>query len=129
MSDDTEGLMLTRASIQRIDRVVNAVEHSPLLEQPYAVPPANPQSMWYWAKLVSGMAAGSLTSPQTFTFDVWVPDDASGSTPPPFVVTTDSDFLGMTGTNRSEMYTTSGKMIKVEYAFGEWSPKWADCPT
>lgn len=130
MSDDTEGMGLTRASIRRIDRVVNAVEHSPLLNQPQSFQPNAPQSIWYYAKVAFGstMTTASLEVPTTFLFDVWVPDPDSSADPIPFVITTDSDFVGLTGVNRSVMTADAGMMIKIHYGpGGEWSPFWVDC--
>jgi hypothetical protein len=82
---------------------------------------------WYWAKTTGSISAGTLASPTTVTFNVWLPDPSSSYTPRPFIVATDPDLLGMTAVNRSSMTGSSGVMIKVEYAFGEWSIRWADC--
>lgn len=88
----------------------------------------NPNPTWYWAKVAATpITAGSLASPTTFTFNIWLPDPSSSSDPVPFIVATDSRFLGVTGVNRSVGTASTGTMIKVEYAFGEWSPKWEDC--
>ena len=84
-------------------------------------------STWYWGKTTASMTAGTLAAPTSVTFNVWLPDPSSGASPRPFIVATESALLGMTAVNRSSMTGASGTMIKVEYAFGEWSIKWADC--
>jgi hypothetical protein len=85
-------------------------------------------STWYWAKTTSNVSIGSLEIPTTFTFDIWLPNSTSGAYPKPFLAATDSGLTGLTGTNRCNFSTsTTGIIFKVEYAFGEWSPKWADC--
>lgn len=85
-------------------------------------------STWYWCKTTSNVSAGTLEIPTTFTYDIWLPDPSSSATPRPFIVASESSLKGLTGTNRSNFTTSStGIVFKMEYAFGEWSPKWADC--
>lgn len=82
---------------------------------------------WYWAKTSSSVTAGSLEVPTTFTFNIWVPDPDSEVDPVPFIVSPDSDLLSVTGVNRSAGTLASGAMIKVEFAYNEWTPKWIEC--
>lgn len=127
MSDDTEGLMLTRRSVQRVDRAVNAFEHSPLLLQSERTPPIPPQRMWYYAKTASAVTAGSFTSPTAFTYDIWVPDPTSVATNPPLIVSTDPDELGLDGVNYWNFTATSGTQFRMIFGFDKWIPAWGDC--
>ncbi len=82
---------------------------------------------WFWAKTTSSISIGTLSVPTTFTFSIWFPDPASMAAHPPFIVSPDARYVGLTGVNRSSMATANGAMIKVEYAYGEWTPMWIDC--
>lgn len=82
---------------------------------------------WYWCKTASSVNSGTLEVPTTFTYNVWLPDPSSNAFPRPFIVATDSNLLGITGVNRSSFTTGSGTTFKMEYMFGEWTPKWVDC--
>jgi len=73
------------------------------------------------------MTAGTLAVPTTTTVNVWLPDASSGANPKPFIVTTDTALLALTVVNRSSMTGSTGTMVKIEFDFGEWSIKWADC--
>lgn len=125
----TDGIQFTDDSAQRIDRVVNHVEHFILQTQVEPRRVAFTQSPWMYAKVSSGssITAASLSSPTNFLYDLWVPDPASGATPVPFIVSPNSSDLGLTGVNRSTGTASAGKMLKVEFGYGEWSPKWEDC--
>ncbi|TXI90403.1 MAG: hypothetical protein E6Q40_00910 [Cupriavidus sp.] len=90
----------------------------------------NGRAIWYWAKLTSALAAPSngMTSPTTATFDLWVPDGVS--TPPgvTLVRSTDTSQQGLTVYNRfTGLSASSGTIIQVEYAWGEWTLKGSDC--
>lgn len=82
---------------------------------------------WYWAKTSSAVTTGTLETPSTFTYDIWLPDPGSSADPRPFVIASESELIGLTGVNRSTFTAVSGTVFKMEYAFGEWTPKWADC--
>lgn len=130
MTDATQAVSWTLPDAQRIARAVGAVEHQLLPITGTFIPRREypPQETWYYVKLATDITAGSLSVPTTFTFDIWLPDTASMSDPKPFIVATDSSMLGVTGVNRSVGTATTGTMLKVEYGWGEWSPKWEDCP-
>lgn len=81
----------------------------------------------YWGKLATDMTAGSLASPSTFTFNVWVPNGSGDH--PAFAVSGDSNLLAVEGANRSTMTGQTDAFIKVEFEYGEWSPIWVDCPS
>lgn len=83
---------------------------------------------WYWGKIATTMTAGTLAVPTSFTWNAWLPDPASTSNPVPFIVATESTLLGIPGVNRSSMTGVSGTMVKMEFASGEWSPAWVECP-
>jgi len=91
----------------------------------------SPDGTWYWAKVKIGseITAGTLEAPTEFLFDIWFPDPDSTDDPRPFIVTDNDDLKSVTGVNRSSMEAAESILIKVEYAYGEWSPKWIDCPT
>ena len=127
MSEETDGAMFTIESARRIDRAVSSIEHSTLLRLSSRMPIVPPQGIWYWGKLTSALTAGSLAAPTTATVNAWVTDGTSASNPKPFIVTTDATLLGLTVVNRSNMTGSSGAMVKIEYGWGEWSFKWADC--
>lgn len=135
MSGDNEPVMLTMRDVRRIDRVVTAIEHSPLLSQSQPTVPVPPQTIWYWGKIATGSAlvSGSLEAPTACAVNVWVPRDLLGSASVSagagsgFVMTNDATLLGLTVINRSSMSGPAGTMVKIEYAWGEWSIKWADC--
>jgi hypothetical protein len=118
--------MFTVPDAQRINRTVGAVEHQLMPIRPNIGTHKNltPQTFWYWAKLGGDLHAGTLESPTTFHFDVWVPDPTSMTNPKAFIVSPDSTLVGVAGTNRSPFTARSGTVIKVEYSYGEWSPKW-----
>ena len=82
---------------------------------------------WYWGKLATELTAGAMANPTTCEVDVWLPEVGNTDDPVVFAVAQDEDLLGLTVVNRSDMTGTVGTMVKIEYAFGEWSFKWVDC--
>lgn len=114
---------LTDAAFAKVRDATNRVLASGAKQGGYggaAVPPSN---NWYWAKVSSGssITAGTLDTPTTFTFDVWLPSTTSVGGA--FAVSADSTQLAVTGYNRSAMTASAGDMFKVEFANGEWTPK------
>ncbi len=86
--------------------------------------------IWYWAKLTSTLAAPSdgMAGPTHATFDLWFPD---GLTEPPGITlirTTVTDQQGLTVYNRfTGLSGSTGTIIQVEFAWGEWTLKGSDC--
>lgn len=129
MPDDTDGVMFRMADVARIRNTVNDYEHRVIDYPQSGGASTRTPFVWYWAKVSAGssITAGTLTVPTTFLFDIWLPDYTSTSDPKPFVVSTDSAQLGLTGVNRSNGDLSAGSMLKVEFAYGEWTPYWVDC--
>jgi len=129
MSGDNDPVMFNMRDARRIDRVVSAVEQSPLPLRTLPTPPAGtPASIRYWAKTTTTVNSGTLEVPSTFLYDIWVRDPDDVSIPPAFIVSTDPAQLGLTGVNRSS-FTTDDLDIpfKMEFIEDEWTPSWVDC--
>lgn len=83
---------------------------------------------FYWGKLASDLAAGSMTAPTTCTVNVWLPIPGNTDDPVEFAVATDSQLLGLTVVNRvPSIEATTGAVCKIHYAFGEWSLLAVEC--
>lgn len=126
MAQDYGYIGFADEDIPRIGRCVSAFEHQVI--GPATQPRREPQnvSVWYRAKLASSMAAGSLEDPQEFTFNIWIPD--TGSAPVPFIVSPNSEDLGLSGVNRKNVTGNTGDSIEVEFNNGEWTLRDIDCP-
>jgi hypothetical protein len=85
-----------------------------------------PPGFWYHGKLASAMSAGTPAAPTSTTVDVYFPDQAD-TDPKALIITTNSTLLGLTVVNHSTMEGTSGTYVKIEWGFGQWTIKWADC--
>lgn len=83
---------------------------------------------WYWAKNTSAITAGTFESPTTFTFNVWLPNPADTDETPALIVSTDDVLLGVTGSNYMSVDAPIGTRLKMEFQFGTWNLKIADCP-
>lgn len=124
-----EGVLLSKGAAKRTAETVRRVLGSkdPIGQQP--APQGRPGKR-YFGKLASSLAAGSMSSPSSCTFNVWFPDPASTATPPPWIVTTDSALLGFTVYNLDpSLEGEAGYCGKIEFEYGVWTFYWIGCDT
>lgn len=129
MDNNDDPVAFKMSDALRIDKMVSWFERYVFAGGRFKNSYATPQSIRSYAQISSGssLTAGSLASPTSCNVDIWVPDPASVATPPPFVVSVDSDELGISVANRSAMTGAAGTMVKIEFIQGEWSIYWAEC--
>ena len=124
----TKPVIPSRPFLTRIGQATDRVLGT-LPAQGAAPPVQNQRQIWYWAKLTSNLLAPSngMDSPTTATFDIWLPDGVS--TPPVVLArSTDTNQQGLTVVNRfTGLSASSGTVIQVEFAYGEWTLKGSDC--
>ena len=83
--------------------------------------------VWYYAKTASAVTAGSFSVPTSFTWTIWLPDPSSGASPPPLIISSDSNDLGVSGANYWNFACAIGTQFRMIYSYGYWIPSWADC--
>lgn len=123
----SEGVKLTKGAAKRTADVVRRVlgKRAPVGQ---IATPKGEGIGWYWGKLASTLAEGSMTSPTTCTVDVWLPVPGNTDDPVEFAVATDSGLLGITVVNRDPSLSgVTGLVCKIQYAHGEWSIFWIGC--
>lgn len=102
----------------------------PMPLQAETTPPRPTVGRWYWGKLTSDLAAPTdgMAAPTHATFDLWLPNGTSEPPGVPFVRSTETSQQGLTVYNRmTGLRGTTGTTIQVEFGWGEWTLKGADC--